>query len=153
VEQGHKHGDDAQFIVFGLGRYGARLIGSLHDKGYAVLGVDFDPEVARTLRHRGIPVRYGDAEDLDFPESLPLAEANWVVSTLPQLQLNLTLLHALSQYHFSGKVAVTAHNENDAIQLRRAGADVVLDPFSNAADFAVLELTGSIRPATHHPGR
>ena len=148
VEQGHKHGDDAQFIVFGLGRYGARLIGSLHDTGYAVLGVDFDPEVARTLRHRGIAVRYGDAEDLDFPESLPLAEANWVVSTLPQLQLNLTLLHALSQHHFSGKVAVTAHNENDAGQLRRAGADVVLDPFSNAADFAALALAVGIAPAS-----
>jgi len=148
VEQGHKHGAEAQIIVFGLGRYGARLIGSLHDKGYAVLGVDFDPEVARTLCHRGIAVRYGDAEDLDFPESLPLAEANWVVSTLPQLQLNLTLLHALSQHHFSGKVAVTAHNENDAGQLRRAGADVVLDPFSNAADFAALALAVGIAPAS-----
>lgn len=26
VEQGHKHGDGAQVIVFGLGRYGARLL-------------------------------------------------------------------------------------------------------------------------------
>jgi Kef-type K+ transport system membrane component KefB len=153
VEQGHKHGDDAQFIVFGLGRYGARLIGSLHDKGYAVLGVDFDPEVVRTLRHHGIAVRYGDAEDLDFPESLPLSGAGWVISTLPQLQLNLTLLHALSQHYFEGRVAVTAHHENDAQALRRAGAHVVLDPFSNAADFAVLELTGGIRPANDQPGR
>ncbi|MFH2139955.1 MAG: cation:proton antiporter family protein [Pseudomonadota bacterium] len=147
VEQGHKHGEDAQVIVFGLGRYGSRLIGNLHERGYEVLGVDFDPEVVRDLRHHGIAVRYGDAEDMDFPESLPLSGASWVVSTLPQLKLNLTLLHALSQHGFAGKVAVTAHHDSDARQLRKAGANLVLDPFSNAADFAVLELSGNLAPA------
>ena len=147
VEQGRKHGDGAQLIVFGLGRYGSRLVGSLREQGYAVLGVDFDPEVVRTLRHHGAAVRYGDAEDMDFPESLPLSGASWVVSTLPELRLNLTLLHALAGHNFGGKVAVTAHNENDAHQLRRAGADLVLNPFSNAADFAVQELTAGIEPS------
>jgi hypothetical protein len=147
VEQGHKHGDGAQIIVFGLGRYGSRLIGSLHERGYAVLGVDFDPEAVRSLRHHGIAVRYGDAEDMDFPESLPLSGAGWVVSTLPQLKLNLTLLHALSQQGYTGKVAVTAYHDSDARQLRKAGAHLVLDPFSNAADFAVLELSEGLVPA------
>jgi Kef-type K+ transport system membrane component KefB len=148
VEQGRKHGDDAQIIVFGLGRYGARLIARLHDRGYAVLGVDFDPEVVRTLRHRGIPVRYGDAEDMDFPESLPLSGTSWVVCTLPQLQLSQTLLHALSEHGYSGKVAVTVHNEHDAHQMHKTGADLVLAPFSNAADFAMNELTAGIKPAS-----
>ncbi len=147
MEQGHKHGEGAQVIVFGLGRYGARLIKNLQDKGIAVLGVDFDPEVVRNLRHHGMAVRFGDAEDMDFPESLPLSGASWVVSTLPQLKLNLTLLHALSGQGYGGKVAVTAHDENDAHLLRKAGADLVLDPFSNAADFAVLELAGGIATA------
>lgn len=155
MEQGHKRGEDAEIIVFGLGRYGARLIKNLQDKGVAVLGVDFDPEVVRTLRHHGVPVRYGDAEDMDFPESLPLSGARWVVSTLPQLKLNLTLLRALGNCGYGGKAAVTAHDETDAHVLRRAGADMVLNPFSNAADFAALELAaGAVRerPAARTPG-
>lgn len=146
VEQGHKHGEDAQIIVFGLGRYGARLIKNLQNQGYAVLGVDFDPEVVRALRHHGVPVRYGDAEDMDFPESLPLSGARWVVSTLPQRELNLTLLRALDNHGYGGKMAVTAHDDTDAHALRRAGADMVLNPFTNAADFAALELAAGAAP-------
>ncbi len=150
MEQGHGYGDDTQVVIFGLGRYGARLIKSLHKRGYAVLGVDFDPEVVRRLRHQDIPVRYGDAEDMDFPESLPLSGTQWVVSTLPQRELNLTLLRAFSNHGYGGRMAVTAHDEADAHALRRAGADMVLNPFTNAADFAALELSAGTEPA-HSP--
>ena len=144
MEKGHKAGEDAEVIVFGLGRYGGRLIKNLQEKGIAVLGVDFDPEVVHALRHHGVPVRYGDAEDLDFPESLPLSGARWVVCTLPQRELNLTLLHALSNHGYTGSTAVTAHDETDAHELQHAGASLVLNPFTNAADFAALELAGRI---------
>jgi len=144
VEKGRKGGEDAQIIVFGLGRYGGRLIKSLMDQGIAVLGVDFDPEVVRALRHQGVPVRYGDAENPDFPESLPLKAARWVVSTLPQRELNLTLLRSLSSHGCAGNIAVTAHDETDGRLLKSAGAHIILFPFMNAADFAAQELVTRI---------
>jgi hypothetical protein len=144
VEKGRKSGGVAEIIVFGLGRYGGRLIKSLMDKGIAVLGVDFDPEVVRILRHQGVPVHYGDAEDLDFPGSLPLNAACWVVSTLPQRELNLTLLRSLSSHGYAGGIAVTAHDETDGRFLQSAGAHIILFPFMNAADFAALELASRI---------
>ncbi len=151
MEKGRKGGEDAEIIIFGLGRYGGRLIKNLQEKGVAVLGVDFDPEVVRALRHHGVPARFGDAEDLDFPESLPLSGARWVVCTLPQRELNLTLLRALSNHGYAGSIAVTAHNETDTHALRRAGASLVLNPFTNAADFAALELTSQTTPG-EQPG-
>ncbi len=39
-----------RIIVFGLGRYGSRLLQQLADARIPVLGVDFDPEAVRTLR-------------------------------------------------------------------------------------------------------
>jgi hypothetical protein len=45
--------------------------------------VDFDPEAVRDWHRRGLPARFGDAEDPDFLESLPLPHTRWVVSTLP----------------------------------------------------------------------
>ena len=121
------------------------MIGNLRDKELAVLGVDFDPEVLRVLRHRGVPVRYGDAEDMDFPENLPLAGARWMVSTLPQLESNLTLLKALPNQGYSGRIAVTSHDEAGVLKLLRAGADMFLNPYTNAADFAALQLAAELK--------
>jgi Kef-type K+ transport system membrane component KefB len=142
VEKGRRTGDEAEIIIFGVGRYGGRLALRLKERGLAVLGVDFDPENVRTMRHKGIPMRFGDAEDLDFPESLPLANVRWVISSLPQPDVNLTLMRALANLGYTGKVAATAHNESGGHILLKAGAHRVLYPFTDAADFAAEMIAG-----------
>ncbi|MDP2794531.1 MAG: cation:proton antiporter [Sulfurisoma sp.] len=127
---------EADVIVYGLGRYGRRLAERLKEQNLRVLGVDFDPEVVRSCRRHEMDVRFGDAEDPAFPETLPLGGARWVVSTVPQLELNLALLGALRHHGYAGRVALTAHNDRDARRLAQAGADKVLFPFDDAADFA-----------------
>lgn len=123
-------------IIYGLGRYGWLLADDLQGKGFQVLGVDFDPELVRRFRRLGINVRFGDAEDPDYPETLPLHEARWVVSTLASTEVNLALLEALRRWGFQGMTVLTAHTEGDARRLRAAGADRVLLPFRDAAAFA-----------------
>jgi Kef-type K+ transport system membrane component KefB len=125
--------DHVQVIVFGLGRYGSNLGRALHHHGINVLGVDFDPQAITQWRQQGWHSKYGDAEDPEFPATLPLQQAQWVVSTIPQREVNLGLLHALRQQGFPGKIAVTAHNAYTAERLQQAGADLVLLPFSDAA--------------------
>ncbi|MDP3281650.1 MAG: cation:proton antiporter, partial [Nitrosomonas sp.] len=49
---------EVDVIVFGLGRYGSRLALGLKKAELKVLGVEFDPEVVRSLRRQGLPVRY-----------------------------------------------------------------------------------------------
>lgn len=142
VEKGQRTGEEAEIIIFGVGRYGSRLALQLKKRGLAILGVDFDPENVRVMRRKGIPMRFGDAEDLDFPETLPLSNVRWVVSTLPQPEVNLTLLRALENVGYIGKVAVTAHNEPEGKILDHAGADRVLYPFIDAADFAAEIIAG-----------
>ncbi len=127
-------------IVFGLGRYGSRLAARLHDAGLEVMGVDFDPEVARSVRRRGIPVRFGDGGDEHFLESLPLHTASWVVCTLPRLDENITLVDALPRQGFRNRIAVVARDDREAEELGRAGATRVFYPFRDAADFAAREI-------------
>ncbi|OGT83784.1 MAG: sodium:proton exchanger [Gammaproteobacteria bacterium RIFCSPLOWO2_12_FULL_47_76] len=142
VEKGRRTGEEAEFIIFGVGRYGGRLVLRLQERGLAVLGVDFDPENVRAMRRKGIPMRFGDAEDLDFPESLPLENVRWVISTLPHPDVNLTLMRALANQDYTGKVAVTAHNEPEGKMLEKAGAHHVLYPFMDAAEFAAEVIAG-----------
>jgi Kef-type K+ transport system membrane component KefB len=142
-----KTGTAPAVILFGLGRYGGRLTQRLRDQGIATLGVDFDPEAVRRARHQGLSVRFGDAEDAELPATLPLAAARWVVSTLPEADINRALIAALREQGYGGRVAVAAHSEDDASVLRKSGADLVFHPYSDAADYAAEMLAAEMLAA------
>lgn len=134
-------------IVYGLGRYGSRLMSGLEGHGVRVLGVDFDPEVVRRLRQAGHDIAFGDAEDPEFPLGLPLRRCRWVVSTIDQADINAVLIGALRSAGFSGDVAAVAHRPEEAGPLRRAGVALLLTPFADAADFAADRLHASLSAA------
>src|SRR5690606_11335613 len=64
---------------------------------------------------------------------LPLWKVKWVVSSIPDLGVNLALLTALRDAGYQGDCAVTAHREVDERRLKEAGATLVLTPFRDAA--------------------
>ncbi len=131
-------------IVFGLGRFGSNICRGLIARERSVLGVDFDPSALRRARGFGIATQYGDAEDPELMGSLPLGQAEWVISTTPLVDVQVALLHALQVHGYDGKVALTAHSDRDAGRLEAAGANLVLLPFVDAADQAVDLLTQSV---------
>jgi Kef-type K+ transport system membrane component KefB len=112
-------------VVFGLGRFGQGLAELLQSAGLRVLGVDVDPEVVRDERAHRVEVRFGDAQDVDFVDSLPLAGVPWVVSTLPDLDSERALLHALETRGFEGSIAVVARDQASA-QHERTGQRVTV---------------------------
>lgn len=132
-------------IVFGLGRYGGRLIQRLHSQNINVLGVDFDPEAVRRAHHNGLDARFGDAEDAELPASLPLAEARWAVSTLHDTGINRALIAALRKHGYAGPVAVTAHSEEDSHELKKSGAKLIFHPYIDAAEYAAGKLQQTLQ--------
>ncbi|MDP1652730.1 MAG: cation:proton antiporter [Rhodocyclaceae bacterium] len=141
----------ADVIVFGLGRYGGRLALGLKEAGLAVLGVEFDPEVARAMRRHGLAVRYGDGTAAEFLESLPLKDTAWVVSTLPDLASNRGLLQALREHRYAGEVAIVAREETDGLVLKQFGAPTIIYPLRNAVDYVVETLRNIIQPTERNP--
>ncbi len=136
-------------LIFGLGRFGTAVGLRLKNKGLRVLGIDFNPLAVRRWRNLGLDTEYGDATDPEFIEALPLTGTKWVVSTVPihptGLSLEdsrITLLQITRAAGFRGQVAVTSHNTPDTVDLLTSGADIVLEPFQDAADRAVDLLTG-----------
>lgn len=128
---------DVYAVLYGLGRFGRHVADEFSAAGHQVLAVDFDPHRLAMNDREGIEAVFGSAEDLHFLETLPLAQATFVVSTIPILDVNLTLLHGLRHHGYDGHVVVTAHSPHDADQLRSAGAEFVLEPFSLAAEAAL----------------
>ncbi|MBA3981253.1 MAG: sodium:proton exchanger [Alcanivorax sp.] len=140
AEQAQEKLDEASVLVFGLGRYGGRLIRQLHDRDVGVLGLDFDPEVIRLARREKLNVAYGDLESRDFLEHLELGAVRWVISSIPDLKLNLNLAETLRAQGYRGRIAVTIHHEQDANLLRDAGIDQILRPYRDAADYAAEQI-------------
>ena len=131
-------------ILFGLGRYGWSIGRVLDERGASELGVDFDPEAVARWRKAGRAGIYGDAEDPEFVATLPLETAQWVVIATPPVRRGVahddartTLLDNLRRAGFKGRIAVRCHDGSDMQHFKAAGADVVLLPFSDAADYAV----------------
>jgi Kef-type K+ transport system membrane component KefB len=135
------------YIVFGLGRFGNRIAHELVGRNARVLGVDFDPDLVKRLRKSGRSVVYGDADDPEFASTLPLNNTQWVVSSIPHLGTNLSLVESLVRHGFSGKIAATAHHADDAARLAEAGCDFVLLPFADAAKESVDRLTCTADPS------
>ncbi len=130
-------------VLFGLGRFGSGIARELGQHGHRVIGVDFDPELVRQREDADYSVHYGDAEDPEFLATLPLGQISWIVSSVHEISINLSLLHGLRDHSYQGRVAVTARNPADAKQLRQAGADQVLVPYADAAAEAVHKLFGT----------
>ncbi|MBF6213245.1 cation:proton antiporter [Nocardia puris] len=124
---------DYEVILYGLGRFGSHVAARLAETGHRVLGVDFDPRTIATVKRDGVTAVFGSADDIHFLEHLPLARARTVISAIPTLEINLTLLHNLRHHRYDGLVVLTAHTRHDIDQLRAAGADVILTPFATAA--------------------
>jgi Kef-type K+ transport system membrane component KefB len=138
-------------LVLGLGRYGHRLARRLRGAGLSVLGVDCDPELVRRLAADGFPVRFGDGHDPDFLDTLPLGGLRWVISTLPDMESNRALLHALTQQGFKGEIAMVARDEAQGTELWRLGVPVILYPFRDAVDFATDNILATLREGDGGP--
>jgi Trk K+ transport system NAD-binding subunit len=122
----------------------------LQRRGIRTLGVDFSPFAVRRWRELGLETRYGDATDPEFVTELPLSRAEWLVVTVPVQPAGLshedvrrTLIQLARSAGFRGRVAVTSHHTRETEDLFAAGADMVLEPFQDAADRAVELLCGA----------
>jgi Kef-type K+ transport system membrane component KefB len=128
-------------IVYGYGRYGSNLTHQLGDAGLHVLVVDWNPRSAIDgPDHEQIDVVFGDAEDGEYPSTLPLNRARAVVSTIPQVEANRVLVSSLRRWGFERTIAVTAHTDADAVLLDDCNADLVLRPFEDAGELAAERL-------------
>ncbi|MBU2487045.1 MAG: cation:proton antiporter [Alphaproteobacteria bacterium] len=149
-EAGAHREDGYRVVLFGLGRFGTAIGMRLQKRGVRVLGVDFNPLAVRRWRELGLETEFGDATDPEFVAELPLSRADWVVSTVPIHPTGLshedtrtTLIQLARSSGFRGRVAVASHHLKDTEELFASGADMVLEPFQDAADRAVDLLCGA----------
>jgi Kef-type K+ transport system membrane component KefB/Trk K+ transport system NAD-binding subunit len=94
--------------------------------------VDFNPEVFKGLRARGVKVVYGDISNMQTLHHAGIEEAKVVISTITDDILvgtsNLKLINQIRHLCPQAQIVVTAGNPSRALKLYEAGADYVLLP-------------------------
>ncbi|MCG6112714.1 MAG: cation:proton antiporter [Paracoccus sp.] len=136
-------------VILGLGRFGTALGMRLQRRGLSVLGVDFNPQAVRRWQDLGLRAEFGDASDPEYMAGLDLAGTRWIVATIPvhptglsHEDIRMTVIQLAQAAGFTGRIAATAHDASETRLILAAGADLVLEPFQDAADQAVDLLCG-----------
>ncbi len=133
-EDGFKHsGFKKEIILIGCHRTGENILLSLPKE--KLLVVDFDPEVIDRLKSNGYDYLFGDIRDPEVLSRANFSEVSLVVSTSPDLNDGLALLHELNLLEQRPKVIVRAETEREAEILYGRGADYVLLPHFTSGQY------------------
>jgi len=123
-------------ILFGCNRIGYDFVRVFKKLGKAFLAIDFDPDVVRNLKSSGVNSLYGDAEDSDFLDELPLEKAKLVISTIPDFEINSFMLKQIRKKSEEIIVILISYDLDEAVKLYEKGATYVVLPHFIGGEYA-----------------
>ncbi|MFT6030434.1 MAG: glutathione-regulated potassium-efflux system ancillary protein KefC [Oleiphilaceae bacterium] len=135
-----KHGDllvpyksspNAKVLIIGMGRVGAGAYEEL-TKHYPnqVWGLDVEQERADSYKAKGLNVTWGDADDIEFWESINLSKISLIMLAIPSVVEMKNIIIQLNNINYSGRIAVIARYEDERLELIKLGADVAFDYYA-----------------------
>lgn len=121
-------------VLVGADRTGKNLVNYFKSKDFPFLVVDFNPTIFSSLSAENIHVVFGDITDTEIAESANLDKSRMIISTVPTLEDNLSLLEYLGSLNDKPIVIVIAQTKKDGIKLYEAGATYVVVPDAVAGE-------------------
>ncbi len=129
--------------LFGYHRLGWKIYEALQQKGMSVGVVDFNPTTIQKLKDRNIPAYFGDAGDVEFLDQLPLHKAKMIISTMPDVDDQVTLIKHVKAKSEKPLCVATTYHLDYMHQLYGAGAHYVLMPHVIGGTWFAEQLEGS----------
>ena len=118
----------AEWLVVGMGRTGGAAYLTLLKEDKRVVGLDSDPIVLEKVLRKGLRVVYGDAEDSELWDRLPLKRLKGVVLTMQEFEIRTKTVKQLRHKGFSGQIGTICLHAEEKQSLERMGADFVIHP-------------------------
>jgi CPA2 family monovalent cation:H+ antiporter-2 len=115
-------------VVCGGGRVGGELVEALRRRSIPCLVIEYHPDVAADLRRRGLPVIAGDAANPAVLEHAAIPAARMVAALVPDVADNERIVRGARALGPKVHIVARAQRAEDVERLRRAGADVVVQP-------------------------
>ncbi|MBT8119183.1 MAG: cation:proton antiporter [Gammaproteobacteria bacterium] len=124
---------DAQVLVFGMGRVGTGVYDTLFSQyGEKLLGIDYDQDAVNRQIEEGRKVILGDATDYDFWERLRPGSVKLILLDMPNTNEAIDAVHMIKRNKYEVIIAA-AVKHNDCISLLKdAGVDFVFNIYAEA---------------------
>lgn len=122
-------------VLFGHHTMGYKARRIMQRRKMPIMVIDHNPSVIEQLKDEGIPHLYGSITDGEVLEHARLADAQMIISTIPDKRSTLHLLEYLKRNKITTPTVVTAFHLDDALHLYERGASYVLYPTSLSADY------------------
>ncbi|MGC4367284.1 YbaL family putative K(+) efflux transporter [Hydrogenophaga sp. R2] len=114
-----------QVVLVGYGRVGRRIAQALQDAGQPFVVAEQNRELVERLRSRGMAAVYGDAAEPAVLIQAHIAHARMLVVATPDALAAQPMIETARTLNPDIEVIVRSHNEEEAAQLRAAGAGTV----------------------------
>ena len=122
-------------ILIGHHRMGSIVLEALKNNKEKAIVIDFDPGRIKSLMEKNEYCIYGDAVDNDIMDDLNIKKAKMVISTIDKYEESLTVVENYKKINPKIKVIATAQDADEANDLYKAGADLVIVPTLISGDY------------------
>ncbi len=113
-------------VLVGYGRVGSLVGADLLETGTPLLVVEEDPKLAEKARADGAEAIVGNINQRGIADAANLAEANWLVSAIPNPFEAVTLFEAARATNKGLRIVARAHTEAEEAYLRKFGAEFIV---------------------------
>lgn len=130
----------AEWLIFGMGRTGTSAYLALHGQEQRVIGFDADPTILKQLLADGRKVLYGDVEDTELWNGLPLKRIRGIILTMPDFEVRCSATKQLRKLGFTGYIGTICYFNEEQEQLQALGATIVVHPLTEAGSHLAKKL-------------
>ncbi len=140
--------EDAQVLVFGMGRVGTGVYDTLRERyGDSLLGIDYDQVVVNKHIEKGRKVIVGDATDYDFWERLRPGAVKLILLDMPNVKEALAAVDMIKRNKYQALVAAAVKHDDCVQALKAAGVDAVFNIYAEAGSGFAGHVSDKLRVA------
>jgi Kef-type K+ transport system membrane component KefB len=133
-----KQTENYDLALFGCNRLGHDILKAVEKNHSKFFVVDYDPEKIIEFERKGLEAYYGDVNDGDFLNSLPLKNTKIIVSTTPEYCANELLIRKSKRANKDAIIIVVSYHGDEAVKLYDLGATYVVIPHFLGGHFAAI---------------
>ena len=140
-----REGLQDHIVLCGFGRVGSAIGTALATFGVPYLVIEVDPDLAGTLRTRGIPTLFGDAAHRHILQRAGVDKASMVIVTIPDpSRARLAVMYA-RRLNPSIPILARAHRATYHEVLARSGATEIIQPELEASSTVIRHALGYLK--------
>ncbi len=133
-----------QFLVIGLGRFGASVASTLTESGHSVVGIDQSEERIQRVSEQIADVIKCDATDSDILESMGISDYEAVIVCIGEKYIqNSILVTLLLKEKGAKKIIAKAGTRTQGRVLSKVGADIIAYPEKDMGERVAQSLVSS----------